>query len=95
MTPPTSSNRLTHFDATREAHKVDVSAKVETYQIAVAAETIRMRPETLALIASGNAKKGDVLGIARIAAIMGARRTSGPLAWMFHKSSPFLCGAEI
>jgi cyclic pyranopterin phosphate synthase len=67
---------LTHFDATGQAHMVDVSAKQETHRIAVAAGTIRMKPETLALIRSGNAKKGDVLGIARIAAIMGAKRTS-------------------
>jgi len=67
---------LTHFDATGQAHMVDVSAKQETHRIAVAAGTIRMKPETLALIQSGSAKKGDVLGIARIAAIMGAKRTS-------------------
>jgi cyclic pyranopterin phosphate synthase len=67
---------LTHFDATGQAHMVDVSAKQETHRIAVAAGTIRMKPETLSLIQSGNAKKGDVLGIARIAAIMGAKRTS-------------------
>jgi cyclic pyranopterin phosphate synthase len=67
---------LTHFDAAGQAHMVDVGAKSETHRIAVAAGTIRMKPETLALIVSGNAKKGDVLGIARIAAIMGAKRTS-------------------
>jgi cyclic pyranopterin phosphate synthase len=67
---------LTHFDATGQAHMVDVSAKQETHRIAVAAGSIRMKPETLALIQSGSAKKGDVLGIARIAAIMGAKRTS-------------------
>lgn len=67
---------LTHFDATGQAHMVDVSAKQETHRIAVAAGTIRMKPETLSLIQSGSAKKGDVLGIARIAAIMGAKRTS-------------------
>jgi cyclic pyranopterin phosphate synthase len=67
---------LTHFDATGQAHMVDVSAKQETHRIAVAAGTIRMKPETLSLIQSGTAKKGDVLGIARIAAIMGAKRTS-------------------
>jgi cyclic pyranopterin phosphate synthase len=55
---------------------VDVGAKNETHRIAVAAGTIRMKPDTLALIQSGTAKKGDVLGIARIAAIMGAKRTS-------------------
>lgn len=67
---------LTHFDATGQAHMVDVGAKNETHRIAVATGTIRMKPETLAIIQSGTAKKGDVLGIARIAAIMGAKRTS-------------------
>jgi cyclic pyranopterin phosphate synthase len=67
---------LTHFDATGQAHMVDVGAKSETHRIAVAAGTIRMKPETLVLVTSGTAKKGDVLGIARIAAIMGAKRTS-------------------
>ncbi len=55
---------------------VDVGAKDETLRIARAAGNIRMRPETLQLILSGNAKKGDVLGIARIAAIQGAKRTA-------------------
>jgi cyclic pyranopterin phosphate synthase len=72
----TTSNQLTHFDATGQAHMVDVAAKQDTHRIAVAAGTIRMQPATLALIVSGSAKKGDVLGIARIAAIMGAKRTS-------------------
>ncbi|GGI54147.1 cyclic pyranopterin monophosphate synthase MoaC [Oxalicibacterium solurbis] len=67
---------LTHFDATGQAHMVDVGGKNETHRIAVASGTIRMKPETLAIIESGTAKKGDVLGIARIAAIMGAKRTS-------------------
>jgi cyclic pyranopterin phosphate synthase len=71
-----ANNQLTHFDSAGQAHMVDVGAKSETHRIAVAAGTIRMKPETLALIVSGNAKKGDVLGIARIAAIMGAKRTS-------------------
>ena len=73
----TSSNdQLTHFDAGGQAHMVDVGAKQETHRIAVASGHIRMKPETLAIILSGSAKKGDVLGIARIAAIMGAKRTS-------------------
>ena len=72
----TSPEQLTHFDATGQAHMVDVAAKSDTHRIAVAAGTIRMKPETLALVVSGSAKKGDVLGIARIAAIMGAKRTS-------------------
>lgn len=73
----TSANQgLTHFDAGGQAHMVDVGAKTETHRIAVASGRIRMKPETLAIIQSGSAKKGDVLGIARIAAIMGAKRTS-------------------
>lgn len=67
---------LTHFDATGQAHMVDVGSKNETHRIAIASGTIRMEPETLAIIQSGTAKKGDVLGIARIAAIMSAKRTS-------------------
>jgi len=70
------SEPLTHFDASGQAHMVDVGAKADTRRIAVAAGTIRMQPATLALIVAGSAKKGDVLGIARIAAIMGAKRTS-------------------
>ena len=69
-------SELTHFDTAGQAHMVDVGAKAETHRIAVATGTIRMKPETLAIILSGTAKKGDVLGIARIAAIMGAKRTS-------------------
>lgn len=67
---------LTHFDASGQAHMVDVAAKNETHRVAVAAGTIRMKPETLARVVSGTAKKGDVLGIARIAAIMAAKKTS-------------------
>jgi cyclic pyranopterin phosphate synthase len=69
-------DQLTHFDAAGQAHMVDVAAKSDTHRIAVAAGTIRMRPDTMALVMSGTAKKGDVLGIARIAAIMGAKKTS-------------------
>jgi cyclic pyranopterin phosphate synthase len=72
----TDTTHLTHFDAGGQAHMVDVGAKEDTHRIAVAAGTIRMKPETLSLVRSGTAKKGDVLGIARIAAIMGAKRTS-------------------
>jgi cyclic pyranopterin phosphate synthase len=71
-----AAEQLTHFDATGQAHMVDVGAKQETHRIAVASGSIRMKPETLAIILAGTAKKGDVLGIARIAAIMGAKRTS-------------------
>jgi cyclic pyranopterin monophosphate synthase len=74
--PRPASSGLTHFDNAGQAHMVDVGAKDETHRVAVAAGTIRMQPETLAMIQSGNAKKGDVLGIARIAAIMAAKRTS-------------------
>lgn len=67
---------LTHFDGQGQAHMVDVSAKAATHRVAIAEGRILMRPETLALIAAGNARKGDVLGIARIAGIQGAKRTS-------------------
>jgi cyclic pyranopterin phosphate synthase len=67
---------LTHFDAEGQAHMVDVAAKAETHRVARAGGAIRMRAETLALIESGRAEKGDVLGVARIAAIQGAKRTA-------------------
>jgi cyclic pyranopterin phosphate synthase len=67
---------LTHFDAQGQAHMVDVGAKTATHRIAVASGHIAMLPATLAMIESGNAKKGDVLGIARIAGIQGAKKTS-------------------
>jgi cyclic pyranopterin phosphate synthase len=70
------ATELTHFDAAGQAHMVDVGAKAETRRIALAAGTIRMQPATLAIIIAGTAKKGDVLGVARIAAIMAAKRTS-------------------
>jgi len=70
------TDHLTHFDAAGQAHMVDVGAKAETHRIAVATGSIRMKPETLALILSGTAKKGDVLGISRIAAIMASKRTA-------------------
>jgi cyclic pyranopterin phosphate synthase len=67
---------LTHFDAQGQAHMVDVGGKDSTRRVAVAAGRIEMLPETLALIESGTAKKGDVLGIARIAGIQAAKKTS-------------------
>ena len=67
---------LTHFDAVGQAHMVAVGAKAETTRIARAEGRIRMAPATFALIRSGSAKKGDVLGVARIAAIGAAKRTS-------------------
>jgi cyclic pyranopterin phosphate synthase len=67
---------LTHFDTSGQAHMVDVGDKASTHRVARARGVIRMAPATLAVIREGNAKKGDVLGIARIAAIQGAKRTS-------------------
>jgi cyclic pyranopterin monophosphate synthase len=73
---PTSNSPLTHFDAQGQAHMVDVGAKASTHRVAVATGRIQMLPSTLALIQSGTVKKGDVLGIARIAGIQGAKKTS-------------------
>jgi cyclic pyranopterin phosphate synthase len=70
------SSPLTHFDTAGQAHMVDVSAKAETQRVARAEGTIRMQPATFALVAQGSAKKGDVVGIARIAAIQAAKRTA-------------------
>ncbi|SEW22322.1 cyclic pyranopterin monophosphate synthase subunit MoaC [Aliiroseovarius sediminilitoris] len=67
---------LTHFDADGQAHMVDVSDKAVTDRVALAEGFVKMTPETLALVTSGSAKKGDVLGVARLAGIMGAKRTS-------------------
>lgn len=69
-------NSLTHFDAQGQAHMVDVGDKPITRRIAVAQGRIEMKAATLALIQSGTAKKGDVLGIARIAGIQAAKKTS-------------------
>lgn len=69
-------SEFTHFDAQGQAHMVDVGEKDETRRIARAAGEIRMRPETLRMILAGDAKKGDVLGVARIAAIQGSKRTA-------------------
>ena len=67
---------FTHFDATGNAVMVDVSAKPVTDRTATARARVVMRPETLAMIQAGSAKKGDVLGVARLAGIMAAKRTS-------------------
>jgi cyclic pyranopterin phosphate synthase len=67
---------LTHFDDQGQAHMVDVSAKPVTDRLAVAEGIVRMGAETLALITEGRAKKGDVLGVARLAGIMGAKKTA-------------------
>jgi cyclic pyranopterin phosphate synthase len=72
----TADSTLTHFDAQGQAHMVDVSAKAATHRIAIAQGRIVMNPATLAIILAGNAKKGDVLGIARVAGIMAAKKTS-------------------
>ena len=69
-------SKLTHFNETGEAHMVDVGAKDATHRIAVAEGTIRMQDSTLALIMEGGHKKGDVLGIARVAGIMAAKKTA-------------------
>ena len=71
-----STSPLTHFDAQGQAHMVDVGAKPATHRVAVATGRIEMQTATWQLIASGTAKKGDVLGIARIAAIQAAKKTS-------------------
>ncbi len=70
-----SPSKLSHFDRRGAAHMVDVGEKAPTHRVAVASGRIRMRPATLRLVAAGRAKKGDVLGIARIAAIQAAKRT--------------------
>jgi cyclic pyranopterin phosphate synthase len=70
------SAHFTHFDAAGQAHMVDVAGKDVTRRIAVAGGRIVMQPATLAMIGAGAAKKGDVLGVARIAAIQGAKRTA-------------------
>lgn len=67
---------LTHFDAGGAAHMVDVSEKPVTHRVAQAEGYIKMNPQTLTIIEEGSAKKGDVTGIARLAGIMGAKRTA-------------------
>jgi cyclic pyranopterin phosphate synthase len=104
-----TTGKLSHFSAEGKAHMVDVAAKEETHRIARAAGAIRMLPATLRLIASGNATKGDVLGIARIAAIQATKRTADliplchPLALthvavefeLKHKASMVECSATV
>ena len=70
------SSPLTHFDGQGQAHMVDVSAKPTTHRVAVARGRIRMEPTTLQRVTEGTAKKGDVLGVARIAGIQAAKKTS-------------------
>ncbi|RTZ72771.1 MAG: cyclic pyranopterin monophosphate synthase MoaC [Gammaproteobacteria bacterium] len=69
-------SELTHFDNQGQAHMVDVGDKDSTHRVAITSGLIRMQPETLKLILEGGHKKGDVLGIARIAGIMAAKKTS-------------------
>jgi cyclic pyranopterin phosphate synthase len=77
-----SHAQMTHFDARGSAHMVDVGAKASTHRVAVASGRIAMSPAAFRLVASGKAKKGDVLGVARVAAIQAAKRTADliPLA---------------
>jgi cyclic pyranopterin phosphate synthase len=70
------ADKLTHTDERGQAHMVDVAAKAETHRRAVAGALIRMKPETLAMIAEGRAPKGDVFAVARVAGITAAKRTS-------------------
>ena len=70
------AQKLTHFDAAGSARMVDVGAKERTHRVAVAVGVITMKPATLALVVTGSAKKGDVLGVARVAAIQAAKRTA-------------------
>ena len=72
----TQPQKLSHFDHSGQAHMVDVGTKAHTKRVAVAGGVINMLPSTLQLIKNGDAKKGDVLGIARIAAIQGSKRTA-------------------
>ncbi|RYG10741.1 MAG: cyclic pyranopterin monophosphate synthase MoaC [Burkholderiales bacterium] len=72
----TMTSTLTHFDGQGQAHMVDVANKPDTHRVAVARGRIVMNAATLAIILEGTAKKGDVLGIARIAGIMAAKKTS-------------------
>ena len=73
---PTQAGQLTHFNAQGLAHMVDVAGKAATHRSATAEGRIVMLPATLALVLSGSAKKGDVLGVARVAGIMAAKKTS-------------------
>jgi len=89
-----SSRKLSHFDSSGQAHMVDVGEKPETRRVARASGVIRMSSSTLKLIVAGRAKKGDVLGVARIAAIQGAKRT-GSLIPLCHPISLTRIAAEF
>lgn len=88
------NDSLTHFDAAGQAHMVDVGSKQESARVARAAGSIRMRAETLARIQAGDSKKGDVIGIARIAAIQAAKRT-GDLIPLCHPIALTRVAAEF
>jgi cyclic pyranopterin phosphate synthase len=88
------TERLSHFDAAGEAHMVDVGAKAESHRVARAGGRIRMLPATFALVLEGRAGKGDVLGVARIAAIQAAKRT-GELIPLCHPLSLTRVAAEF
>jgi cyclic pyranopterin monophosphate synthase len=76
IAPAMRAKSLTHFDAKGSAHMVDVGAKPSTHRLAIASGRIVMKPATFRLIAAGGAKKGDVLGVARIAAVQAAKRAA-------------------
>ena len=92
-------NKLTHFDASGQAHMVNVGDKPNTHRIALAGGTISMLPSTFKMVDEGTHKKGDVLGIARIAGIQASKKTSDliplchPLA-LTHVSLEFLLNSE-
>jgi len=88
------SRKLSHFDSSGQAHMVNVGGKAETRRVARASGAIRMAPSTLKLILGGGAKKGDVLGVARIAAIQAAKRT-GELIPLCHSLGLTRVAAEF
>jgi cyclic pyranopterin monophosphate synthase len=83
-----NDNALTHFDAEGQAHMVDVGAKAHTARVARAAGSIGMQAATFELVRSGTAKKGDVLGIARIAGIQASKRASDLIPLCIRSHSP-------
>ena len=89
-----TNQTLTHFDSAGQAHMVDVGSKVETARVARAAGSITMQASTLELIRAGSSKKGDVLGIARIAAIQASKRT-GDLIPLCHPIALTRVAAEF
>jgi cyclic pyranopterin phosphate synthase len=94
MAKAKKTRRMSHFDAAGQAHMVDVGAKAESHRVARARGRIRMLPETLALVLEGRAGKGDVLGVARVAAIQAAKRT-GDLIPLCHPLALTRVAAEF